>query len=48
VLYRYLYGRLYPLMALRFLLAHREKMCGEIGAWQAWHYMLQGAGEAAR
>jgi glycosyltransferase involved in cell wall biosynthesis len=48
VLYRYLYGRLYPLMALRFLLAHREKMCGEIGVWQAWRYMLQGAGEAAR
>lgn len=42
VLYRYLYGRLSRLMALRFLAAHRKKMCGEIGLGQAYRCMRDG------
>lgn len=42
VLYHYLYGRLARLMALRFLLAHREKMCGELGLRQAYCLMKKG------
>lgn len=42
VLYRYLYGRLARLMALRFLMAHRGKMCGEISVGQAYGYMRDG------
>lgn len=33
VLYRYLYGGLAGVMALRFLLSHREIMCREI-SWR--------------
>lgn len=46
VLYRYLYGRLSRVMALRFLLAHRKKMCGEISVKQAYRYMRDGIGNA--
>ncbi len=42
VLYHYLYGRLARLMSLRFLLAHREKMCGELGFRQAYRLMKKG------
>lgn len=42
VLYHYLYGRLARLMALRFLLAHREKLCSELGLWQAYQLMKRG------
>ncbi len=39
VLYRYLYGRLDWLMCLRFLLAHRKKVCAQVGVWQAYRWM---------
>lgn len=42
VLYRYLYGRLDTVMALRFLLAHRRQMCAEAGLWQCFRWMRQG------
>lgn len=42
VLYHYLYGRLARLMALRFILAHREKMCQEITWKEAYRLMRQG------
>ena len=45
VLYRYLYGKLARLMAIRFLLAHREKMCVEISAKQAYALMKDGIKE---
>lgn len=48
VLYRYLYGRLDWLMALRFLLAHRRKLCGEHGMKQAYSYMRNGMKSAGR
>ena len=47
VLYRQLYGRLHGLMALRFLLAHREKLCGEVPLKQAYRWMM-GAGKNCR
>ena len=42
VLYHYLYGKLSRIMAIRFLLAHREKMCGEVNVKQAYRYMKAG------
>lgn len=42
VLYRYLYGRLAVPMALRFLLAHRDKLCGELSLKQAFSLMQKG------
>ncbi len=45
VLYRYLYGKLAGAMALRFLAAHREKLCGETGIRQAFSWMRQGIRE---
>ncbi len=42
VLYHFLYGKLALPMALRFLLAHREKMCSEVGLRQAFSWMRQG------
>ena len=39
VLYRYLYGRLSGIMALRFLLAHRKKLCTEVSLAQAYGWM---------
>lgn len=46
VLYRYLYGCLAKPMALRFLLAHREKMCREIPWKKACRIMRQGIRDA--
>lgn len=50
VLYRYLYGRLDRVMALRFLLAHRKVMCAGSGVSlrQAYRWMGEGIAEAAR
>ena len=45
VLYQFLYGRLAGAMSLRFLLAHRKKMCGEAGLRQAFKWMKKGIGE---
>ncbi|MCM1043997.1 MAG: glycosyltransferase [Candidatus Gastranaerophilales bacterium] len=42
VLYHYLYGRLAKGMALRFLLAHRKRMCLEVGVGQAYRWMRDG------
>lgn len=42
VLYRYLYGRLHGLMALRFLLAHRDKLCAQVPFGQAYKWMREG------
>ncbi len=46
VLYRYLYGRLARVMALRFLLAHRKKMCKDAGLRQCSLWMRKGMREA--
>lgn len=42
VLYHFLYGRLAPGMALRFLLAHRGTLCRETSLKQALAWMRQG------
>lgn len=42
VLYHFLYGHLAKLCALRFLLAHREKMCREIPVKKAYQMMREG------
>lgn len=42
VLYHYLYGKLATIMALRFLLAHRKKLCTEISVKQAYSWMKDG------
>lgn len=42
VLYHYLYGMMAGPFALRFLLAHRAKMCGECGLKQAYSWMCKG------
>lgn len=39
MLYRYLYGRLDFIMAFRFLLVHRRKLCAEAGLWQCFRWM---------
>lgn len=41
VLYRHLYGRLARAMALRFLLAHRHRLCAEVPLGQAYRWMCQ-------
>lgn len=46
VLYRYLYGKLDFLMALRFLAVHRKKMCQEAGLRQCYRWMRLGMKEA--
>ena len=48
VLYHYLYGRLALAMALRFLLAHRNKMCVDTTLKQAYGWMRQGIAEGKR
>lgn len=45
VLYSYLYGKLALAMGLRFLLAHRERMCREISVKQAFLWMRDGIKE---
>lgn len=42
VLYRYLYGKLAWLMGIRFLLAHKGKICGETTVKQAYAWMRAG------
>ena len=42
VLYRHLYGRLAGVMALRFLLAHRARLCSEVPLGQAYRWMRAG------
>ena len=42
VLYHFLYGGLAPIMALRFLFAHKEKMCREISVKRAYAEMKKG------
>lgn len=42
VLYHFLYGRLALLMSIRFLLAHRKVMCGEMGLKKAYRLMKKG------
>ena len=42
VLYHFLYGRLAKLWALRFLCAHRAKMCQQYSIKQAYQIMKQG------
>lgn len=42
VLYRYLYGRLDWIMALRFLLVHRKQLCAENSLKQCWRWMRRG------
>ena len=42
VLYRYLYGKLAWVMALRFLVVHRKKMCVESGVSQCLRWMREG------
>lgn len=42
VLYRYLYGRLAKVMALRFLLVHRGTLCAEVPLRQAYRWMKAG------
>lgn len=43
VLYHYLYGRLSSLMSLRFLLAHRQRLCREVSLRQAFAWMRLGS-----
>ncbi len=45
VLYHFLYGRMAVLFSLRFLLAHKEEMCREIGWRQAYSLMKKGIRE---
>lgn len=45
VLYRCMYGAFAPLMALRFLFAHRQKMCETINIKQAYKLMKAGIKE---
>lgn len=48
VLYSYLYGRLDKLMALRWLLAHKEELCKEIPLKEAYTIMCKGIKEGRR
>ena len=48
VLYRYLYGKLDFLMGLRFLLAHKSRLCGEVTVKQAYRWMRAGMKEGAQ
>lgn len=45
VLYHFLYGKMAVLFSLRFLLAHKGEMCGEIGWRQAYRLMKDGIKE---
>lgn len=42
VLYHYLYGKMAKVFALRFLLAHKGKMCNEVSLKQAYKWMAEG------
>lgn len=45
VLYHYLYGKLAVAMALRFLLAHKERLCEAVSLKQAYWWMREGVRE---
>lgn len=45
VLYSHLYGRLDKLMAMRFLLAHKEELCTEMPVKKAYQIMCEGIKE---
>lgn len=47
VLYHYLYGKLAAVFALRFLVAHRKKMCAEVSVKQAFVWMCAGIREGS-
>ncbi len=47
VLYHHLYGRLKKIMAMRFLLKHKDRMFEEIPMKDAWRIMCEGMKEAA-
>lgn len=42
VLYHYLYGKLATVFAMRFLVAHKSKMCTEVSLSQAFRWMREG------
>lgn len=46
VLYHYLYGKMAVPFSIRFLLAHKDEMCREIGWKQAYKLMRDGIKEA--
>lgn len=48
VLYRFLYGKLAPLLSLRFLLAHKNLYESEVSRKQAFTWMRQGIHHARR
>lgn len=48
VLYHYLYGRLSPVMAVRFLLAHRGTLCETVKVKQAYSWMKEGIREGRK
>lgn len=48
VLYSFLYGKMACAMAVRFLLAHREKMCRELSFRDAFQKMKEGIREGSR
>ena len=45
VLYHFLYGKMAVPFSLRFLMAHRDEMCGEIGWKKAYGLMKEGIEE---
>lgn len=45
VLYHYLYGRFAKVFSMRFLLAHKAKMCAEVSVKQAYIWMKKGVAE---
>lgn len=48
VLYHFLYGVMAKPFSLRFLLAHRERLCAEAGLGQAYRWMREGISEGRR
>jgi glycosyltransferase involved in cell wall biosynthesis len=48
VLYHYLYGKLAVLFSLRFLVAHKSKMCATVSVKQAWQWMREGVAEGRK
>lgn len=48
VLYTFLYGVMARVFAIRFLLAHKNNMCDELGIWKAYKLMCEGMKEGKR
>lgn len=48
VLYHYLYGRLSLVMAVRFLLAHKDRLCENVTVKQAYIWMKEGIREGRK